>query len=448
MVSTPSSPLSPASISQQLEQLAELHSINTWCLAYSGGVDSEVLLHLLKSTSLEVYAVYIDHGLQAESAQWEKHCERQCAQYQIPFQCIAVKAAAQKGESPEAAARTARYAAFAKIIDTHTCLLTAQHLQDQAETVLLQLMRGAGAAGLSAMPYLQRFADGWHCRPLIQISQQAILDYAQQHQLSWVEDPSNQHQGYDRNFLRHAVMPQLQQRWPASDRTLAGFAAQQAENQRLLQQLAEIDLSNIQQPDQSLLIPGLLSLADDRRRNALRFWLSRQGASMPSRAVLEQLLLQATQASHDNQSRVNWAGSEVRRFRDRLYYTTRLEHDPAQVIGFSPQQWPFELALPSLGKTLAVTPCETAASRPYVLDPGRLDASLSVRFRQGGERIKPAGREGHRELKKLFQEADVPGWQRSRIPLLYSGEDLVAVIGYWLADEYAVKGSGVYPQLV
>ncbi len=443
MVSTPSKTLNTESLAQQLNELAARHGVKTWCLAYSGGVDSEVLLHLLQSSSLDVYAVYIDHGLQAESVQWEKHCEEQCAAYGVHFQCIAVNAHSGKGESPEAAARSARYTALGKIIDEHTCLLTAQHQQDQVETVLLQLFRGAGAAGLSAMPFLQRFAEGWHCRPLLDISQQAILDYASLHKLRWVEDPSNQQQRYDRNYLRHSVVPRLQQRWPALATTLSQFATQQAENHHLLEQLASIDLADIQQADKTLSIPALLNFDVDRRRNVLRFWLKQQGAMMPSRAILQQIIQQAESTGYDNQSLVGWARSEVRRFRDRLYYLSQSPHDPAQCISLIGSELLAGVDIHSLGLRVKLEESSSSASRPYMLDRKILEQPLSLRFRQGGERIQPAGRSGHRELKKLFQEAGVPGWQRARIPLLYSGDELVAVIGYWLAQEYAVEGEGL-----
>ena len=230
-----------------LKKYADQSEIKTWCLAYSGGVDSQVLLHLLsalnKTHGLNIRAVYIDHGLQQASKQWQQHCAKSCESLSIPFQSIYVNAHA-KGESPEAAARHARYGALAELISDDSCLLTAQHQDDQAETFLLQLFRGAGAAGLSAMPVYTKFSKGFHLRPLLGISQKQILDYAEHHQLSWVEDPSNQDHQYDRNYLRHSLMPLLKQRWPAIDKTLSVAAQQQAENASLINQLAQHDRKN------------------------------------------------------------------------------------------------------------------------------------------------------------------------------------------------------------
>jgi len=279
-------------LAQHLTQLAEQYNIKSWCLAFSGGVDSQVLLHLLHRTKLNLLAIYIDHGLQVESAHWAKHCEQQCHQLNVPFRVIRVNAQPQKGEGPEAAARNARYGAFKAIIQANMCLLTAQHQQDQAETALLQLLRGGGAAGLAGMPHIASFAQGWHARPLLNVSQQSILNYAQKNKLNWVEDPSNQQQSYQRNFLRLSVIPLLEQRWPALSKTLSVFSGQQAENSRLLEELAEIDLQQAQIEKNQLDIKVLRTLDNARLRNALRYWFRVCGSTIPSRSVLQQIVEQ------------------------------------------------------------------------------------------------------------------------------------------------------------
>lgn len=429
--------LSVAQLIQQLNQLAERYNIKTWCLAYSGGVDSQVLLHLLHLTKLNVSAVYIDHGLQAESAEWARHCLYQCELLKIPFQAISVNAQPAAGESPEAAARAARYGAFRKIIKQDMCLLTAQHQDDQAETVLLQLLRGGSAAGCAAMPKITPFENAWHCRPLLNISQQNIIDYAQNNQLSWIEDPSNQQQNYDRNYLRHSVIPEIQQRWPTLNKTLSVFAEQQAENALLLEELASIDLQSVLKQTDQLDIVELKKLDNARLRNTLRYWIKQNQKPMPSRAVLQQIVEQMQNESHDTHTRVSWAGVELRRFRESLYLLKQTEHDAAQVI-----QWNINeaLYLSSIEKTLR---SKKANVSEYALSSSVFEQDLTIRFRQGGEKIKPAGRDGRHDLKSLFQEAGVPAWQRDRIPLLFSGDELVAVVGYWLADGFVVKGEGV-----
>jgi len=430
---------------QQLSTYAQQYKIKTWCLAYSGGVDSQVLLHLLHLTQLKISAVYIDHGLQAQSADWAEHCRQQCEILKIPFQVIRVDARATQGESPEAAARAARYAALKSLIQSDRCLLTAQHQDDQAETVFLQLLRGAGAAGLAGMPCIAKFGEGWHARPLLSISQKNILDYAQAHQLSWVEDPTNQHVNFDRNYLRHSVIPKIIERWPALNKTLRVFAQQQAENSQLLDELAEQDLVSVLFEQTVLDINSLNKMPDARLRNVLRYWLKTIKSPLPSRAVLEQIVQQIKTTSHDSALRVSWAACEVRRFRDRLYWLKKIKHDASQVSNCDVKTVVF---LSSIDKNLGFKKVKTDDKNiPFVLNERVNDKVISVRYRQGGEKIKPAGRNASHDLKSLFQEASVPTWQRDRVPLLFVGNDLVAVVGYWLADDYAQKGTGFLPVL-
>lgn len=449
MVSTPNnkkhSRLTAESLIQQLNQLAEQYKIKTWCLAYSGGVDSQVLLHLLSLSKLNVKAVYIDHGLQSQSADWANHCLQQCKQLVIPFQIIKVDASAARGESPEAAARSARYEALKTCIQNHDCLLTAQHQDDQSETILLQLLRGAGAAGLSGMPKIAEFGSGWHARPLLNISQNQIIDYAKLNNLSWVEDPSNQQINYDRNYLRHSVMPELQQRWPSLNKTLSVFASQQAENAELLEVLAEKDLRSSLLEDACLDINQLNVIENARLRNVLRYWFKMLQKAMPSRAVLEQIVQQIQNTSHDSYVLVSWANVEVRRFRDKLFCLKQLSHDSSQVYNWNAID---DLDLISIEKKLVLKKIKTDNKNPYALNESLFTQQVTVRFRQGGEKIKPAGRNGSHDLKSLFQEASVPVWERDRIPLLFVDNEMIAVVGYWIADSFSVKGEGVLPGLI
>ena len=268
--------LNAENILQLLKNTPTGATIKTWWLAYSGGVDSQVLLHLLSATDLDVRAVYIDHGLQDESKQWAKHCAQSCQQLNIPFQTISVNARAAPGESPEASARHARYRALATLVAEGHCLLTAQHQDDQAETFLLQLLRSAGPAGLAAMPFCDEFSAGLHMRPLLVFTQAQILGYAKQHDLVWVEDPSNQDDRYDRNYLRNQVMPMLKQRWPTIDQAISTVAKQQAENKHLLEYYAAAELKRINADAGSLPVDALLSFDEPQLRNILRYWIKQQ----------------------------------------------------------------------------------------------------------------------------------------------------------------------------
>jgi len=424
-----------------LKKFPAQSEIKTWWLAYSGGVDSQVLLHLLsqlkQTHNVDVRAVYIDHGLQQESKQWQQHCAASCESLSIPFQAISVNAIASKGESPEATARQARYTALAKLIEHDHCLLTAQHQDDQAETFLLQLFRSAGAAGLSAMPFYTLFSNGWHVRPLLNVNQQQILDYAEKNNLSWVEDPSNQDHKYDRNLIRHTFIPVLKKRWPGIERTISVAAQQQAENKLLLDELAYEDLEKIDSANNSLSVDSLKKLSEARCRNVLRHWIKGLGFDVAPRRVMQQILLQIFHAKEDAMPDIRWSNLVVHRFKNRLYILINVEHDATQTF-----QWHGRdvLKIDSLGMQLTMQQTSTVGLKEDVLSQ-----ELQVRFRQSGEKIQPAGRSGRHSLKKLFQEASVPPWERSKIPLIYLNNELIAVTGYWISEDYkAEKNSAAY----
>ena len=420
-----------------LQRLPAFNTINTWWLAYSGGVDSRVLLHCLAPLKLNLRAVYIDHGLQAASKQWAEHCRQTCEQLNIPLTVITVNATAKQGESPEAAARAARYQALATVMQEQDCLLTAQHADDQAETFLLQLLRGAGAAGLSAMPFAQVFHRGWLVRPLLDIPRQNILNMALAENLSWVEDPSNVDERFDRNYLRHRVMPTLTQRWPHTLDLMSRATQQQAENQLLLESLAAQDLG-YGEMSATLPVENLLRLDEPRQRNALRYWLAKNQLRMPSRAILQQILVQLLHGRIDAEACVRWDDVALYCYRSQLYVQKIADHDASQVLSWDGMQ---PLCIAALQQQLVLESVTNDGLRLEIIGK-----TLQIRFRQGGEKIKPVGQPHTRTLKNLFQQHSVPPWLRDRIPLLYLNDELIAVCGYWIADAYAVKsGEGLLP---
>ena len=420
-----------------LQRFPAFQTIKTWWLAYSGGVDSRVLLHLLSQLNLPVRAVYVDHGLQADSKNWAEHCRQTCAQLKIPFTTVSVDATAQHGESPEAAARRARYQALAALVEVNDCLLTAQHADDQAETFLLQLMRGAGAAGLSAMPFVQTFHQGWMMRPLLEFSRQNILDIARTENLSWIDDPSNADERFDRNYLRQTILPVLTKRWPQTVQIIARASGQQAENQMLLEALAAQDLGS-DSAVPVLPVEKILPLDEPRQRNALRYWLEQNHIRMPSRAIMQQILSQMLSGRLDAEACVRWDDVELYCYRKHLHLQKIVNHDATQVLGWDGKQ---PLLIASLQQQLALQ-----SSTNDGLFPDITGKKLQIKFRQGGEKIKPAGQPHTHTLKNLFQQQAVPPWQRERIPLLYLGDELIAVCGYWIADAYAAKsGEGLLP---
>ncbi len=400
-------------------------------LAYSGGLDSQVLLHASAQLRqqhpalkrLKLIAIHIDHGLQAESAAWATHCKTVCAALYIPLQVVELQLQIPTGESLEATARTARYQAFATAVQSGEYLLTAHHQDDQAETLLLNLLRGAGADGLAAMPVMRAFHAGRLARPLLAVSRAELAAYAAHYSLNYIDDPSNANLAFDRNYLRHEILPRLQARWPAASATLARAAGWQAEGRQLTRQLLATKLLAVQgEQTNTLSVAALLQQDAILQKALIRQWLQQLQLPMPSAKKLAHVLNDVLRARIDALPCVRWAGCEIRRYRDEVYALLPLSaHDPKPVRVWTDLQQP--LALPALQQALDpqvlgdLLPLLQASALP-----------VTVRFRQGGERIQRQG--GYTlELKQVLQAAGIPPWQRDRIPLVYWGERLVVVVG-------------------
>ncbi|MEZ5584859.1 MAG: tRNA lysidine(34) synthetase TilS [Candidatus Competibacteraceae bacterium] len=406
-------------------------------MGYSGGVDSHVLLHLLATQrhrlgARELVAIYIDHGLQPAAAQWSDHCRSVCQALGVDFETVRINARAEPGDSPEAAARHARYSAFGQLLNHNDELLTGHHQDDQAETLLLQLFRGAGPAGLAAMPVTTRLGRGWLWRPLLQAERTEILAYAQAHRLSWLDDTSNADQSLDRNYLRHTLLPQMKARWPAVTRTLARSARLCAESTALLNSLADEDLPAVSGPQADCLnLAALHRLDQTRQRNVLKRWFTRLGLPAPRAIHLDHILHDAVATPRDRQPLIHWPGCEVRRYLDQLYAMTPLPpYDPRQVICLTPAQ--SEWLIPDVG-TVRGRFAQGQGLRLAALS----NAPLTLRLRQGGERLRPVGRQHTQTLKKLLQDIAMPPWERDRLPLLLVNNHLAAVVGVWIAADFA-----------
>jgi tRNA(Ile)-lysidine synthase len=415
-------------------QLASLPAVPHYWVAYSGGVDSHALLHAL--TALrdnlpgELGAVHVNHGLQAAAADWAAHCETVCRELAVPLVGLNVDGRPGSGDSPEAAARAARYAALDGWLPAGHGLLTAQHRDDQAETLLLQLLRGSGVKGLAAMPVVATLGAGLLLRPLLDVSRRELQAYADRQRLHWVEDPSNTDTGLDRNYLRQRIVPELRRRWPAVAQTLARSAQHCAEAARILEQVAAADVADLAGPaGDTLALGGLQALTAERRRNALRSWLQQRCGALPSTAVLSRILHDILASRPDASPCVRWSGFEVRRYRDRLYLLRQAPvRDPGRRLAWSLDG---NLELPDAGGTL-----HARRASGHGLRVAAVSGPVAVAFRQGGERCRPAGRPHHHSLKKLLQECGVPPWERPRIPLIYVGNQLAAVAGFWVCEPF------------
>lgn len=412
-------------------------------VAYSGGIDSTVLLHalvVLKQQTLldlQLNAIYIHHGISQHADSWAAHCQSQCQLWNVPCAVKKVNITLESGNI-EAQAREARYAEITKQMRDQTVLCTAQHLDDQSETFFLALKRGSGPTGLSAMPAESQFGNNLFLRPLLDISRQQIEQYAKENQLSWVEDESNQDTHYDRNFLRQTVLPQLNHRWPHFNQMVARSAALCGEQQQLLDELLNESFNQIVDESLSIAIMPLLKISPIKRNALLRMWFKQHQIIMPSRQQLDLIWQTVALAKEDSNPQFCLNSKQIRRYQNKLYLLPVYQNLQPVCL-----DWDLErpLILPdNLGqiKTLNCTDMSSSANccrRPNI------DEKVSIKFTAQGQ-FSIIGRHGSRQIKKLWQEFAIPPWQRSRIPLIYYNETLIAAVGIFVTIQG--KGNDIY----
>lgn len=405
--------------------LVPFYDAPRWVVAFSGGADSHVLLHLLASLDRHppLIALHINHGLQSVADEWEIHATLVCEDLQIDFQSVSVAVDAQSGDGIEQAARKARYQAFVDFMQVGDVLMMAHHADDQVETVMLNLLRGGGVAGGKGIPVARTLGAGSLLRPLLESSREQIITYATQHNLEWIEDPSNASLQHDRNYLRHQVLPVIAQRWPALRTTLARSASHAQEAEQLLSELAQQDMSACayEPATNTLSVTALLNLSEPRRNNVLRQWISKGGMQAPSAAVLEEMSATVLAAAEDATPLVRLQDTEIRRFAGKIWLVPAMPE-----LDTSVQAWDLQSDLVIVGAS--------AVSLAWWQQNLTINAAVEIRFRQGGERCKPRGRSHSQSLKKLLQEYAVPPWLRDRIPLLYLDGQLLAVGEYWVCE--------------
>lgn len=403
-------------------------------------MDSVVLTHLLAALAPRyqwtLSALHVHHGISPQADAWADFCRCLCADLGIPLHIEHVDIRPLREMGVEAAARTLRHAALAR--QSVDFIAFAHHQQDQVETLLLQLLRGAGVKGAAAMPAVRvRDNAPGMLRPLLDVPRESLLAYAQHHQLQWVEDESNADPTYARNYVRHHILPLLQQRFPGSLDTLARSARHFAESAQLLDALAQQDVAVT--PTHGLPLAALRQLSALRAKNALRWFLQQQGAPMPHAAQLEDMLRQILTARADAALRIEFGGWCVYRHRDAVYVERSLPPLSAQFQ----VDWQGEssLSLPQLGGVLHFDPVVGAGISLDML----AHAPVQVRTRRGGEGLRLHAGGPTRPLRKLLQEYDIPAWQRDTLPLLFCGDTCVAAagIGVNAAFQAAPQQAGV-----
>ncbi len=425
-----------------LEHLQQYKKI--W-IGFSGGLDSSVLLHELAHTDLfvgKVVAVHVNHGLSPHANDWQRHCEEVCVKLGVPFINHVIKIPTYS--NLEEQARLARYGIFESIIESTDCFLLAHHRHDQAETILLHLFRGTGIDGLAAMPAIRQLGAGRLIRPLLDFTRTELESYAVTHRVSFIEDESNLNLAYSRNYIRHRVLPMLQEKWPNVVRNISSCANHCQEAKENLDQLAYIDCSELRRD--SLLNP-MVSLSNmenkkivsdlqaklcidslprenqSRMINVLRVWLKNHKIRLPNTDILRRLVNEVILARPDAMPLVSWNNIIVRRYQNNLFLLT---------------EKPINAGTNTIWKDFPSI-CHLANGvdlHAIVTDDGfgiSADSRIEVRFRRGGECFKSNGQT--KSLKKLFQQWQVPPWQRNQVPLIYVNDTLKIVVGYGMTDQ-------------
>lgn len=409
-----------------VEHLYTLTESKHYLLAYSGGLDSSVLLHLMHRASHEdsqirLAAIHINHGLSPRASEWSEYCRHKCEAKDVPYQSVTVNLGCCKGESIEAAARQSRYAILNDRLQYQQVLLTAHHQDDQCETLLLQMLRGSGLSGIASMPEIRDFSNGFLARPLLSYDRESIRQYALKEGIDWIDDESNSDTDRDRNYLRHNIVPLIKDRWPSATRTIARTAKHSAECIDLVNTLGEQDLARSRIIGTNVVSSSSVKqFSISRQRTLLRCWIREHERLTPPANILERILSELLESATDRNPVIKWDYTEVRRYRDCLYIM-----DPLPAID---NQTSLKLeeacnALP-LGR-LKYQPTVGVGINRKLLE----DRFISIRFRSGGESIIPYYSSYSHEAKKLMSEHGIPSWLRDLMPLVYVNDELVAIPG-------------------
>lgn len=420
-------------------QLAEQHHVRRWLIAYSGGLDSRVLVELAARVldPSRILLLHVNHHLQSESDAWAAHCVAQAQALGLAIRVLNVAPAS----ASEADARDARYHAFARELRPGDLLLQGHHSDDQAETLLLRLIRGAGPKGLAGMPRQRAIGEAQLLRPLLDVRRAELERWARQHCLSWVDDPSNSAIDYDRNFIRHRVMAPLIERWPDVQARMGLSAGLLDESAELLKELARDDLEACRGPQGGLTGAALSALSLPRQRNLLRHWLTAASGVIVNGPLLARIEQDVLRAGQDRQPQLRIGAYSLRRYRGDLFLLAQPQAASAEMLA-QIRLAPGDIALQHGRLSIVATRAEDH-SIPVHREQQKLVLrtleQVTVRYRREGERCRPAGRSGSHPLKKLFQEYGVLPWLRDTWPLFVCGDEIVAVPGLWVCEGWQAE---------
>lgn len=410
----------------------KIHTFENIYIGLSGGLDSMVLLNLLASIPdilPKLSVIHVNHGLSPQADDWEKFCNTQVNKLGINFQSHQVRL--DSHSNIESKARNLRYRVFESYINSNKdALILAHHKNDQAETLLLNLFRGSGLKGLSAMTEISLFANGELIRPFLNHSREELYEYAISHQLSWIDDESNKDTCFSRNFIRHEIFPLIQSKWPGvvDNIVRTSTLCQLAESQLVEQAKKDVDISALQ--SNTLPLTTLKELDENRINYALRYWLESNKIQMPDKNHLDILKREVIFARQDSNPNFTIGDMTIRRYRDKLYLFNHQKNIHFKAICW--KDFPDDIALEGLG-TLRANPSGDGFQVSS-------DTSIQVGFRKGGEQFKLNGQT--KSLKKWMQEWSIPPWQRAQIPLILVDDELAAVCGYAVGDLFYQKSSG------
>jgi len=418
-----------------LDLLPSLKEKQRIIVAFSGGLDSHVLLHSLVqlraslTEPFQLEVLHIHHGVSELADGWVAHCQAVCEQLDVPM-CVRYVTGEQQQASLENQLREARYQVFSEVVGVGDLLALAHHVDDQAETLMLRMLRGTGPQGLAGMPSQRRLGGGSLIRPLLGFSRAELEAYAQQHKLVWVEDDSNVDISFDRNFLRHQVMPQLAQRWPYYRRNFVRNAQVAKDAQQSLDYFLERELWPQMEKHQGGIDCRWLSGYEPALQiNLLRAWLQLRNLPLPGYRHLQQVLNDVVNVRTDAQPLVNWPGVEVRRFKGIVFAAKPLpEHDAGLMLDWNIDE---RLLMPGAGRLAATLQLGAGLCIPA-------NANVTVRFRQGGERCKLAGRAHSKLLKKQLNDLQLEPWLRDRLPLIYVDDQLAALADVAICEGFQV----------